>query len=85
MSDGMSEAFGSARRKEREAEAKKYIVFYVLRATPKLKKFETLKEAKKFGEKINNIDGQPGSSGFRPCARACTESARLWICAPLSL
>lgn len=61
MSDGMSEAFGSARRKEREAEAKKYIVFYVLRATPKLKKFETLKEAKKFGEKINNIDGQKDS------------------------
>lgn len=61
MSDGMSEAFGSAYRKEREAEAKKYIVFYVLRATPKIKKFATLAEAKKFGNKINAIDGQQDS------------------------
>jgi len=61
MSDGMSEAFGSAYRKEREAEAKKYIVFYVLRATPKIKKFATLAEAKKFGTKINAIDGQTDS------------------------
>lgn len=61
MSDGMSEAFGSAYRKEREAEAKKYIVFYVLKATPRVKKFATLSEAKKFGTKINAIDGQTDS------------------------
>lgn len=58
MSDGMSEAFGNARRRELAKEEKKYIVFYVYRATPKLKKFRTLAEAKKFGTKINNLDGQ---------------------------
>lgn len=61
MSDGMSEAFGNARRKEREAEAKKYIVFYVHNATPKFKKFKTLAEAKQFGKKINELDGQQDS------------------------
>lgn len=58
MSDGMSEAFGAARRIEREAEEKKYIVLYVDNATPKVKKFKTLEQAKRFAVKINGIDNR---------------------------
>lgn len=58
MSDGMSEAFGVSYRKEREAELKKYIVFYVQDSDPKVKKFETLAEAKKFAKRINKSNSR---------------------------
>ena len=61
MSDGMSEAFSDARRRELAKEEKKYIVFYVLDATPKLKKFKTLAEAKRFSKKIDKLDNKQDS------------------------
>lgn len=51
MSDGMSEAFGSTNRLQREA-SKKYIVFYVLNNKPKVKKFATKQAALKFSKSI---------------------------------
>ena len=53
MSDGMSEAFGSTNRLQREA-TKKYIVFYVLDSTPKVKKFATKQAALKFSKSIKD-------------------------------
>jgi hypothetical protein len=55
MSDGMSEAFGHRNRLQREAQ-KKYIVFYVEDQRPKVKKFLTLAQAKKFASKIERLD-----------------------------
>lgn len=60
MSDGMSEAFGSNNRAQIKKN-KKYLVFYVKKNEPKIKKFATLKEANKFVEKINNIDDRMNS------------------------
>lgn len=53
MSDGMSEAFGSINRLQREA-TKKYLVFYVLDSTPKVKKFKTKQAALKFSKSIKD-------------------------------
>lgn len=61
MSDGMSEAFGMTRRKEKEAENKKYIVLYVENCSPKVKKFNTLEKAKRFAVKINKLDNRQDS------------------------
>jgi len=58
MSDGMSEAFGQLRRKERESNRKKYIVFYVRNSEPKVRKFETLEEAEEFANTIEEV-GDP--------------------------
>lgn len=58
MSDGMSEAFGNTRRLEREKESKKYIVFYVEKCEPKIKKFDTLEKAKRFATRINSLDNK---------------------------
>lgn len=58
MSDGMSEAFGQLRRKERESNRKKYIVFYVRNSDPKVRKFETLEEAEEFANTIEGV-GDP--------------------------
>lgn len=58
MSDGMSEAFGQLRRKERESNRKKYIVFYVRNSDPKIRKFETLEEAEEFANTIEEV-GDP--------------------------
>lgn len=58
MSDGMSEAFGQLRRKERESNRKKYIVFYVRNSEPKVRKFETLEEAEEFSNTIEEV-GDP--------------------------
>lgn len=61
MSDGMSEAYGMSRRKEKEAEDKKYIVLYVEDCSPKVKKFTTLEKAKRFAVKINKLDNRQDS------------------------
>lgn len=61
MSDGMSEAFGMAWRKNKEAEEKKYIVLYVEDCSPKLRRFETLEKAKRFAVKINKLDNRQDS------------------------
>ena len=58
MTDGMSEAYGMARRTERASNSKKYIVFYVENCTPKVRKFETLDKAKRFAVKVNSIDNR---------------------------
>lgn len=55
MSDGMSEAFGPSNRAQKESD-KKYIVFYVKDNEPKVRKFASLAEAKKFANKINSVD-----------------------------
>lgn len=61
MSDGMSEAFGMTRRKEREVVEKKYIVLYVEDCSPKVKRFTTLEKAKRFAVKINSLDNRQDS------------------------
>lgn len=54
----MSEAFGQLRRKERENNTKKYIVFYVKNGDPKIKKFVNLEDAEEFASTIEEV-GDP--------------------------
>jgi hypothetical protein len=53
MSDGMSEAFGTSYRAQKDS-GKKYLVFYVLKGKPALKRFASKKEALKFANKIQS-------------------------------
>jgi len=61
MSDGMSEVFGAARRKELAKKQQRYVVYYVLETTPRIKKFPTLAKAKAFAKKIDSKDGRQDS------------------------
>ena len=60
MSDGMSEAFGTRNRLQKEKQ-KKYILFYVQDQTPKVKKFATIAQAKKYAKQIELL-GNPMES-----------------------
>lgn len=55
MSDGMSEAFGPRNRAQLE-EAKKYIVLYVWKGTPKVKRFATKAQALTFAKKVKSVE-----------------------------
>ncbi|NBU33854.1 hypothetical protein EBZ38_03415 [bacterium] len=55
MSDGMSEAFGTRNRLQKQKQ-KKYILFYVQDQTPKVKKFATIAQAKKYAKQIELLN-----------------------------